>query len=617
MGELATKFALTSDDFQKFFLGKFVESQLKAGNSEKYYQFLTYFEFIYLKIQHPQFGVEPLIRDYYLIDNPEILNGLEEEEKLDPKQVKTLKLIQRTLELSEHVLNQDPNQLVGQLWGRLQSFPQPEIQKILADAQQSKSEIPRFRPITASLTTPNGNLLRTLTGHNSYVRAVAMPAAGRANAPDGKTAVSASADKTLKQWNLETGKEISTLTGHNDYVTAVAMPAAGRANAPDGKTAVSASFDKTLKLWDLQTGQEIFTLTGHNDSVNAVAIAPDGKTAVSASDDNTLKVWDLETGKEIFTLTGHNDWVRAVAIAPDGKTAVSASDDNTLKAWDLETGKEIFTLTGHNNYVRAAAIAPDGKTAVSASDDKTLRLWDLQTNKEIQEIKKNSFKYATYIFIKRFNLLKRKKISTLTRHNNYVMGVAIAPDGKTAVSASNDNTLKLWDLQTGKEISFMKPLIAILIYLNHTSKTKIYVETLHVTPPPVVYLLENCCNLLKRKKISTLTRHNSYVMAVAITLLENCCNLLKGKKISTLTGHNSYAMAVAIAPDGKKAVSSLGDGTLKLLALEIGKEISIISTFISDSPIGCCAFSPDGLTIVAGESSGRVHFLRLEGEDIE
>ncbi|MBN3873921.1 MAG: hypothetical protein HWQ23_27725, partial [Nostoc sp. JL33] len=253
MGEIASKIACKSAEFQKFFLGQFPEQQLKAGNSEKYYQTLTDFDFISLKLQYPQFGVEALIRDYSLICNPEVWENLEEENKLDPEQLKILKLIQDALQLSAHVLNKDLTQLVGQLWGRLQSFPQPEIEKILSDAAQSKSEIPRFRPITASLTTPGGNLLRTLTGHNSLVNAVAI-------APDGKTAVSGSLDKTLKVWDLQTGKEISTLTGHNRSVNAVAI-------APDGKTAVSGSLDKTLKVWDLQTGKEISTLTGHNSLV--------------------------------------------------------------------------------------------------------------------------------------------------------------------------------------------------------------------------------------------------------------------------------------------------------------------------------------------------------------
>ncbi|MEA5625406.1 WD40 repeat domain-containing protein, partial [Nostoc sp. UHCC 0251] len=197
------KLASKSAEFKNLFLSQFPEQQLKAGNSEKYYQTLTDFDFISLKIHYPQFGVETLIRDYYLIDDPEILDNLEEEEKLDPEQVKPLKLIQRTLQLSAHVLNQDPNQLVGQLWGRLQSFPEPEIQKILADAVQSKSEIPRFHPIAASLTAPGGNLVRTLTGHNNRVNAVAIT-------PDGQRAVSACSDNTLKLWDLETGKEIST-----------------------------------------------------------------------------------------------------------------------------------------------------------------------------------------------------------------------------------------------------------------------------------------------------------------------------------------------------------------------------------------------------------------------
>jgi WD40 repeat protein len=53
--------------------------------------------------------------------------------------------------------------------------------------------------------------------------------------------------------------------------------------APDGKTAISASGDNTLKIWDTETGTEVRTLTGHTSSVTAVAIAPDGKTAISAS----------------------------------------------------------------------------------------------------------------------------------------------------------------------------------------------------------------------------------------------------------------------------------------------------------------------------------------------
>ena len=75
----------------------------------------------------------------------------------------------------------------------------------------------------------------------------------------------------------------------------------------DGKTAVSGSDDKTLKVWDVATGKELRTLEGHGGWVNAVALSGDGRTAVSGSSDKTLKVWDVATGKELRTLEGHGD----------------------------------------------------------------------------------------------------------------------------------------------------------------------------------------------------------------------------------------------------------------------------------------------------------------------
>ena len=67
----------------------------------------------------------------------------------------------------------------------------------------------------------------------------------------------------------------------------------------DGRRAVSASGDTTLKVWDLESGEELRTLAGHSDYVSGVAVTADGRRAVSASWDNTLKVWDLESGQEL------------------------------------------------------------------------------------------------------------------------------------------------------------------------------------------------------------------------------------------------------------------------------------------------------------------------------
>jgi hypothetical protein len=84
---------------------------------------------------------------------------------------------------------------------------------------------------------------------------------------------------------------------------------------PDGRRAVSASQDQTLRLWELESGQTVHPLQGHTSYVTAVAVTPDGRRAVSASWDYTLRLWDLESGQTIHPLQGHTYGVLAVALA--------------------------------------------------------------------------------------------------------------------------------------------------------------------------------------------------------------------------------------------------------------------------------------------------------------
>ncbi|MCA2659044.1 MAG: WD40 repeat domain-containing protein [Microcystis sp. M049S2] len=123
--------------------------------------------------------------------------------------------------------------------------------------------------------------------------------------------MSGSVDKTIKLWNVETGKEIRTLKGHDDLVTSVNF-------SPDGKTLVSGSWDKTIKLWNVETGQEIRTLKGHDSAVRSVNFSPDGKTLVSGSDDNTIKLWNGNNGWGLDALMERScDWVRVYLHNPN------------------------------------------------------------------------------------------------------------------------------------------------------------------------------------------------------------------------------------------------------------------------------------------------------------
>jgi WD40 repeat protein len=312
-----------------------------------------------------------------------------------------LTLIHDAVRLSSNAIQRDPNEFVSQLTGRLAPHERvPAIQEFIRSLAQGTRNL-WLRPLSSALHPPGTALVRTLQGHSDRVNGVAMTS-------DARSAVSASNDRTLKVWDLETGRELFTLRGHASHVWAVATTS-------DGRRAVSASNDQTLKLWDLKTGHELFTLEGHHGAVCGVGVSADGRRAVSASWDSTLKVWDLETGSELFTLLGHSHWVSGVVLSPDGCRGVSASHDKTLKVWDLQTGRQLHELVGHDDVVSGAAMTSDGRLAVSASRDKTLRVWDLETGHERH---------------------------TLTGHHDSVFGVAMTSDGRLAISASRGQNTK-------------------------------------------------------------------------------------------------------------------------------------------------------------------------------
>lgn len=254
------------------------------------------------------------------------------------------------------------------------------------------------------------SLVKTLDGHSSYVNYLVI-------SPDGQTLFSGSADKTIKVWDIATGKEVRTLTGHASSVNYLLI-------SSDGQTLFSASADKTIKIWDVATGKEIHTLTGHSSFVNSLNISPDGQTLFSASADQTIKVWDVATGKEIRTLPGHLSAVNYLSISPDGQTLFSASADKTIKVWDVATGKEIRTLAGHSSAINYLTISPDGQMLYSASADKTIKVWDVATGKAIRTLNDSSFV-------------------------NYLV---MSQDGETLLSGSADKTIKIWNLSTGEVI---------------------------------------------------------------------------------------------------------------------------------------------------------------------
>lgn len=190
--------------------------------------------------------------------------------------------------------------------------------------------------------------------------------------PDGRHAVSGSADGTLRVWDLDSGMCQQTLEAHSGKVMTMTVTA-------DGRHAVFAGLlDPTLRVWNLESSNRARAMEGHSLHVAALAAIPDARRIVSCSQDRSLILWDVSSGVHLKTLKGHRYAVSAVAALPDARRIISTSLDSTLRVWDLQSGACQEERFGHEFWDAPVAALPNGRWIASGSLDGTLRLWNLK-----------------------------------------------------------------------------------------------------------------------------------------------------------------------------------------------------------------------------------------------
>jgi WD40 repeat protein len=174
----------------------------------------------------------------------------------------------------------------------------------------------------------------------------------------------------------------ATLIGHNGAVFGVAF-------RPDGRVLASVSADRTLKLWDVQTGKRLDTRPEPVKDLYGLAWSPDGSRVAAGGVDNRIRVWKVSpsavegTNSLEFAKFAHDGTVLRVAWSPDGKWILSSADNNTLRLFSADDMRQKLTFAVQSDWPSALTFTEGGKSAVVGRLDGSISFYDALTGREI------------------------------------------------------------------------------------------------------------------------------------------------------------------------------------------------------------------------------------------
>jgi WD40 repeat protein len=204
-------------------------------------------------------------------------------------------------------------------------------------------------------------------GHSQGVAALAI-------ASDGRTAFSASGDKSIKRWLAAAATPRFNLTGHASHVYCLAFNA-------DGTRLASASADKSIKLWTTADGKNYATCNGHEAQVYGVAFHPSQDQLASCSADKTVRLWNALDGKPVKTLKEEiADALYSIEYSKDGLSLLSCGLAKTWQLWKVGEDKPAQTVTGHSDHIYRATYNPAGTRIATLGYSGSLFIWDTTGN---------------------------------------------------------------------------------------------------------------------------------------------------------------------------------------------------------------------------------------------
>lgn len=213
------------------------------------------------------------------------------------------------------------------------------------------------------------SLCGVLRGHSDDVECFAFA--------DDETGVSASRDRRIIIWDLATGAIRRVIEGHDKDVLSV--------TCHDGFI-YSSGDDMTLRQWGLETGRQIRAWGPFDTETDTCAIDVLNSRVILGCDDGVIRIFSSRTGKNIAEIPAHASGIKKVVVSPVSADILSCAYDQRIRVWNAESFELKLELGAHQaRWERSFAWAPDGRTVLAGTFDGTVLQWDAVSGRLLRE----------------------------------------------------------------------------------------------------------------------------------------------------------------------------------------------------------------------------------------